>query len=385
MTSAMPELIEHVVTGSPAGSIHDYLLDHSKVGWYPDRIAAWRRGEKIAPVTMDVAWTRKCNYACEFCYAQLQANEGTQITQRNAYEFLEDAAAIGVKGVSLISDGESTVVPWYADSIEYGAKCGLAIGVGTNGLKLKRDVLERILPHLSYLRFNFSAGEEQRYAEIMGVKRSWYHQVIQNVRDAMDIVRRDKLATTVNLQLVCKPEYEDQLLPFAELAASIRPTYAIVKHCADDVLGRLNVDYSKYEKLYDTFRRIEAMSDDEFRIIVKWSRIEDEGKRSYSRCYGPPFIIQMSGSGLIAPCGFLFNDRYAAFHIGNITRERFRDIWASDRYWEVINYLASDQFNPQKRCGPNCLQDRTNEFLFDHLHRGAPLPATPPPPHMAFL
>jgi hypothetical protein len=70
----------------------------------------------------------------------------------------------------------------------------------------------------------------------------------------------------------------------------------------------------------------EALSDETFRVAVKWSRIQDEGKRDYQRCYGPPFILQMSGNGLIAPCGQKFNSKYAKFHIGNITRDRFRDI-----------------------------------------------------------
>lgn len=381
MSSALPEFIDKVT--SP--SIHDFLLDGTKVGWYHDRIAAWQRGEKIAPVTIDAAWTRKCNYACEFCYAQMQASQGKDITKENAFSFLEDAAEIGVKGVSLISDGESTVVPWYADSIEHGSKCGLKIGIGTNGLVLRKPVLERILPHVSYLRFNFSAGERKRYAEIMGAKQNWYDQVVQNVKDAMEIKHRDNLPVTINMQMVCSPEYEDQLMPLAELARSIRPDYLIIKHCADDILGTLGIDYSKYQNLYDTFRKIEAMSDPDFRVIVKWSRIENEGKREYSKCFGPPFIMQISGNGLVAPCGFLFNERYKTFHIGNICETRFKDIWNSERYWEVMRYLASDHFDPRSRCGPNCLQDRTNDFLFRYTNGKVELPTIPAPPHPEFL
>lgn len=382
MTSPLPELINHVVTGSP---VYDLVLDGTKVGWWRDRVEAWKRGEKIAPVTMDVAWTRKCNAACSFCYAQMQASDGGEITERHALEFLEDAAAIGVKGVSLISDGESTVVPFYERSIEYGASLGLQIGVGTNGVRLKCKVLERILPHLSYLRFNFSAGDVGRYKEIMGLKERDYWQVIENVKAAMEIKRRDGLSCTINLQMVTMPEFHDQIMPLARLAKEIRPDYLIYKHCADNADGTLGVDYTKYDALYDTFREAEAMGDDEFRVVVKWSRIEDEGKRSYSRCFGPPFIMQMSGNGLIAPCGFLFNEKYKAFHIGNITTGRFRDIFASDRYDEVMGYLASEYFNPQERCGPNCLQHNTNTWLFEHVNGRAEFPTTPAPAHMGFL
>lgn len=382
MTSSVPELLNQVVTGN---ALYDLQLDSTKVGWWRDRVEAWERGEKIAPVTMDVAWTRKCNAACSFCYAQMQASEGGEITERHAYEFLDDAAEIGVKGVSLISDGESTVVPFYERSIEYAGKLGLHLGVGTNGVRLKRKVLEKILPHLSYLRFNFSAGDLHRYKQIMGLQERDYFQVIQNVKDAMEIKRRDNLPVTINMQMVTMPEFHDQIIPLAELARTIRPDYLIYKHCADNIDGHLGVDYAQYDKCFPLFKQAEEMGDDDFRVVVKWSRLEDEGRRHYSRCFGPPFITQMSGNGLIAPCGFLFNERWKAFHIGNITQNRFRDIFASDRYTEVMNYLASEFFNPQERCGPNCLQHNTNDFLFRYKAGQVALPTSPAPPHIGFL
>src|SRR5437588_5384088 len=100
----------------------------SKVGWYKDRVEAWRRGEKVAPVTVDCALTRKCQASCSWCYAQTQASEGDEITQDQFFSFLEDAAEIGVKGVAFISDGESTLMPWYAEAVEHAVDCGLAVG-----------------------------------------------------------------------------------------------------------------------------------------------------------------------------------------------------------------------------------------------------------------
>jgi len=360
-------------------------LDHSKVGWWKERVLAWERGEKIAPVTMDVAWTRKCQAACNFCYAQAQASDGGEITRKMAFHFLEDAAEIGVKGVSLISDGESTMVPYYAESIQYGASLGLKMGVGSNGILFTKDVLEKILPHLSYLRVNFSAGEKKRYAEIMGVKQPIYDKVIQNIKDAVEIVKRDNLPCTVNMNLVSDPKDSDQLLPFAKLAASLKPHYAIIKHCATDPDGILKVDYKEYEALHDTFRQCEALSTEDFRVVVKWNRMKDDGKRAYTKCFGTPFVLQMSGNGLIAPCGPLFNEKYRAFHIGNITKTRFKDLFNSPRYWEVISYLGSEDFNPQERCAVNCLQHLTNDWLFKYKEGRVTFPVTPTPVHPEFL
>lgn len=397
MTTSMPDFVEHL-TGQPP-SIHDYELDGTKVMWHRDRLAAWRRGEKFAPITMDVAWTRKCNAACFFCYAMTQASEGGTITKRQAFQFLDDAAEIGVKGVSLISDGESTVVPWYEESIEHAAKRGLAVGISTNGVRLKRPMLERILPHIAYLRFNFSAGELARYKEIMGLKERDYWQVIQNVKDAMEIKRRDELPLTINVQMVTMPEYHDQIVPLATLCRDeLRPDYLIYKHTADTIEGILGVDYRKYDACHGAFRLVEKMGDDRFRVIVKWARLADEGKRDYQRCFGPPFILQMSGNGLIAPCGFLFNRKFAKFHVGYISDrkladgrivpgERFKDMFESERYWDVMRYLGSDEFNAQKSCGPNCLQTLANSWL-DKYDRGlvdAPPEGATAPPDLEFI
>ena len=383
MTAALPELTDKIV-----GSVHDLVLDGTKIGWYRERVEAWRRGEKIAPITVDGAWTRKCASACRFCYAQLQASEDTIITRKHAFEFLEDAAEVGVKGFSLISDGESTEVPFFAESVEYGAKLGIQIGTSTNGLKLTRPVLEKLLPYLTYLRFNFSGGDKHRWAQIMGMKQGLYDRVVENIKAAMEIKRRDKLPVNINLQMVVHPDDGDQIVPFTRAAKEMfgeTEGYAILKHCADSATKDLHVDYRKYSPLFPLFEEAESLSEGDFRVAVKWSRIRDEGKRDYQRCYGPPFLLQFSGAGLVSTCGQKFNAKYAKFHMGHITRQRFRDIIMSDRYWDVIRYLASDQFDASKDCGENCLQTLTNSWLNRYANDGIQFPTSPAPPHLGFL
>ena len=366
----------------------ELILDGTKIAWHQERVEAWERGERIAPVTIDMALTRACNYGCHFCYAMLQENDRSVINQPIIYDFLEDCTEIGVKGISLVSDGESTISPVFVDTVTRGSELGLSMATGTNGFVLTRRRLEEVLPHLTYLRINISAGEKERYAEIMGVKEKWFDRVCQNIADMVEIKRRDNLKVTIGLQMVLMPEYSDQVLPLARLGKKLRPDYLIIKHCSDDEDGTLGVDYSGYEKIYDTLRQAESLSDDEYKVVVKWSKIKANGERSYQRCYGAPFMLQMSGSSLVAPCGMLFNERYKKFHIGNICETRFKDMWASDRYWEVMNYLASPKFNAQKMCGSLCLQHKVNETL-DEYQKGRfafpDLIRKTPPQHINFI
>ena len=97
---------------------------------------------KNGSVTIDIALTRSCNYACHFCYAMTQENDRSVITKQHIFDFLDDAAEIGVKGISLVSDGESTVSPVFVDAIERGGKNGLSMATATNGFLLNQDKLE---------------------------------------------------------------------------------------------------------------------------------------------------------------------------------------------------------------------------------------------------
>ncbi|APE06036.1 radical SAM protein [Alteromonas sp. RW2A1] len=371
----------------PTQNEDKFILDATKLAWHQDRIEHWRKGNRIAPITIDMALTRACNYGCHFCYARLQENDRFDITREHIDNFLEDCQELGVKAISLVSDGESTLSPHFEHTIIRGSQLGISMAVASHGYNFKYDMLERILPHLTYLRLNFSAGEPKRYAEIMGVKEKHFHRVVDNVKDMVEIKKRLGLDVTIGLQMVLMPEDADQVVPLAKLGKQIRPDYVVVKHTSDSEDGQLGVDYSKYAELNHILEEAESYSDDEYQVSVKWSKINAEGKRSYQCCYGAAFQLQISGSGLVAPCGMLFNEKYKRFHVGNITTQRFKDIVLGDKYWEVMKHLGSMNFDAQTMCGSLCLQHKPNEYL-DKIVKGQvqlEKPTGQPPAHLNFI
>ena len=163
--------------------------------------------------------------------------------------------------------------------------------------------------------------------------------------------------------------------------------YLVIKHCSDDEMGSIGVDYSKYNDMVDVLKQAETYSTDNYLVKAKWSKILSGGKRKYSQCYGPPFIMQFSGSGLVAPCGMLFNDKYKKYHIGNIADTSFKELWKGERYWEVINLIASERFDAKTMCGSLCLQHKVNEFLWDIKQHSVDIaaPNAVPPMHINFI
>lgn len=367
------------------------ILDSHKLSYHYDRVQAWEAGERIAPVSVDMSLTRACSAMCSFCYAMMQESQTrSNIKVTDALNLLDDFADIGVRSVSLVSDGESTLSKAYVPFIQHASSLGIDIGNATNAWEWDSDKVDQVLPYMTWIRFTVAAGTPQSYAKIM-YKGPEYTQVfdraILNIKYAVDLKKRLNLKVTLGIQMVLMPELKDEIIPFAKLGIDLGVDYAVIKHCSDDESGSLGIDYSKYKPLYSLLTQAEEMSNDQTKIIVKWNKIKDGDKPSYKRFYGPQFLLQISGSGLVAPSGMFFNSRYSKLHIGNFTEERFKKIWESERYWRAMNYLASPNFDSQTMMGTLPIQHYISVALDNHAKGVSKIEAGrgPKPLHHNFL
>lgn len=346
------------------------ILDSHKLSYHYDRVEAWEAGERIAPISVDMSLTRACGSMCSFCYAMMQESQvRSSISTQHALNLLDDFAEIGIRSVSLVSDGESTLSKAYVPFIQHAAKLGINVGNATNAWEWGPEKIEQVLPSLTWVRFTVAAGRPESYASIMykGPEHTQvFDRAIEHIRYAIDFKRRMGLPVTLGIQMVLMPHLKDEIIPFAQLGLDLGADYAVIKHCSDDEQGTLGIDYSQYESLHDLLEQAEAMSNEQTKVIVKWTKIKDGDKPSYQRFYGPQFLLQISGSGLVAPSGMFFNARYSKLHIGNFTEERFKEIWKSTRYWRAMEYLASPAFDAQTMMGTLPIQHYVSVALDNH-------------------
>ena len=367
------------------------ILDSHKLSYHIDRVQAWETGDRFAPVSVDMALTRACGAMCSFCYAMMQeAQERSSIKTPHALNLLDDFAIIGVRGVSLISDGESTLSKAYVPFIQHAAELGIDVGNATNGWEWEPEKIEQVLPHLTWVRFTVAAGRPESYARIMykGPEHTnVFDRAMKHVKYAVDLKARNRLPVTLGIQMVLMPQFKDEIVPFAQLGLDLGVDYAVIKHCSDDEQHTLGIDYGKYEAMHDLLAQAEGMSTEKTKVIVKWDKIRDGDKPPYQRCYGPPFLLQISGSGLVAPAGMFFNARYSKLHIGNFTEERFSDIFKSDRYWRAMNYLASSAFDAPTMMGTLPIAHYASVALDRHAKGIERIQAAkgPKPLHVNFL
>jgi MoaA/NifB/PqqE/SkfB family radical SAM enzyme len=293
----------------------------------------------------------------------------SSIKTLDALNLLDDFAEIGVRSVSLVSDGESTLSRAYVPFIQHAANIGIDVGNATNAWEWEPEKIEQVLPYLTWVRFTVAAGRPDSYARIMfkGPEHTRvFERAIEHIKYAVELKKRKDLAVTLGIQMVLMPDFRDEIIPFAQLGIDLGVDYAVIKHCSDDEQGTLGVDYRQYDDLHELLGQAEAMSNDQTKVIVKWNKIRDGDKPSYKRFYGPQFLLQISGSGLVAPSGMFFNARYSKLHIGNFTDERFKNIWRSDQYWRAMDYLASPAFDAQTMMGTLPIQHYVSVALDNH-------------------
>ena len=172
------------------------ILDSHKLSYHYDRVKAWENGERIAPISVDMALTRACGAMCSFCYAMVQEpQERSSIKVKQALDLVDDFAEVGVKGVSLISDGESTLSKAYVPFIQHASNVGIDVGNATNGWEWEPEKIDQVLPHLTWVRFTCAAGTPEEYSKIMFKSKDHtevFDRAMKHIRYAVELKKKIK-------------------------------------------------------------------------------------------------------------------------------------------------------------------------------------------------
>lgn len=346
-----------------------YKMDGHKLYWHLGRVNDWMNGKRIAPLHIDVGLSKGCNIKCEYCYGVLQGNSYKKGMKdyfpRDALlDYMRSAGQVGVKSMAFIGEAEPLVNPNVYDAIVEGKKSGIDMALGTNGTMFKKDERGRVaLENLTWLRFNLSAASDEAYQRVHGSKL--FSKLVENIKFCVKTKRDMDLPVTLGLQMVLTPTNVDQAVSLAELGKQLGVDYCVIKQCSDTVDNALGIynNLGKYKEFTDILKNAEATATEDYKVIVKWKKIGDEGKRNYDQCLGAPFILYSTGNGKVYPCGMFFdNPKFDKYLLGDLTKQSFKEIIESDHYWDVIEKMK--QIDVHKVCYSGCRTHCVNEFLW---------------------
>ena len=354
-------------TPVPAKPRDRYRMDDHKLTWHLDRVAAWQRGERIAPLHIDMGITTGCNMACSYCYGVLQNREGYGTDFKGKFNMpreaiertFSDAKKIGVRSIAIIGEGENTLNPDLYNVVDHGRRIDLDLSLATNGIRIDKERINTLLQGLTWLRVNISAATHESFEQIH--KSPHFERVLGNIGAIVKEKQRLGSNCTIGMQMVVTKQNFDDIVPLARIGRDLGVDYFVVKQCSDTYDGVLDAPLKEYADITDVLREAEAMTDDKYTVSIKWEKIGNGGWKDYDVCFGTQFIIAISGNGSIFPCGHWFAIEREKYLMGNVIETPLAEIVASERYWEVQKLIQ--KVNVNRDCETNCRQHYINRFL----------------------
>ena len=160
----------------------------------------------------------------------------------------------------------------------------------------------------------------------------------------------------------------------SKLAVDLGVDYLVIKQCSLPDAGESGMewfDVKEYDKpeIDQALQICQNLTTKRTEIIPKWKLIKQKGQKPYKHCPSISLISEISGNGDWYPCGFMFGGKleFEKYKFGNVHDKSLKEIWESERYWEIIKHMETE-FNVQTQCQGCCRQDSCNEFCYEYLN-----------------
>ncbi|WP_417335287.1 radical SAM protein [Halobacteriovorax marinus] len=339
----------------------ELFLDGSKLINHISTVNKWKRGERIAPIHVEVSPSAGCNQRCNLCYVDYLGHKSKLLSEKILVSMVEDFSEIGVKSVLLAGEGEPTANPGVVPMIKRAHELGVDMAINSNAVLMTPEMSREILPGLTWARFTFQASNKALYDKIHLGGRNDFSRAINNVEAAVKIKKELGLNVTLGIQQILINENYRDVLETAKLAKSLGVDYYVVKRFSKHPNNDYDVPVDLYKQSLDLFDEAEKLSDDNFKVLVRWKNFTKDCDRNYKRCMGIPFITQVLADGKIYPCSQFFKDD--RFSFGDLHKSSFKEIIFSDKAQEVAKRIENTV--DVSKCMSFCRHHNTNMFVWD--------------------
>lgn len=332
--------------------------DSHKLMYHPRHLVKWLNGEYV-PLHAEIGITNRCNHKCKFCILDWITHGSVDIGKDVLTRTFSDMSEMGVKSIYYAGEGEPTLHPDFPYFVEYGRSLGMSQSLSTNGTLFKKDMAGRVLPHLSWIRFSVDAGTPDTYSGIHGIAPKFYDVVLDNIRECVNIKRKNGYGVDIGVQMVLMNE-------------NIMEAETLARWCKDAGVDNFQVkpahnhpksSYSTgmYKFVHDSLQdSLEQLQTDDFSVVVRVKSAERLVQpKKYSICHGFDYYVIIDALGNIIPCAIFYNE--PDYIYGNLNTHSFREIWTGERRLDIIRKIADRKF---ATCGKYaCRLDVLNRYL----------------------
>jgi len=324
-------------------------IDGHKMLWHLDRVAAWRKGEIIAPVYVEVSATNRCNHRCIFCgldFSQPRRHalrEAADLDTDTICGALISLGELGCRSVLFAGEGEPLLHQGLGSMIA-AAQSNMDVALTTNGVPGTYTLYRKIVPWLTWLRFSVDAGTHKTYALVHGTSSHDYERLLMNIQNAVCAKRGSQSGVTISVQFVVLEENVDEI--------ELHPKS----------LHQRDVAYT--QQTIDHIESLVAEYGDQVNIVFRKESMQKYmSSVEYEHCLALPFWGYIDSHGDFYTCSVMLGDE--RFKAGNIYEHSMQEILFGERRRSAIAF-AANELDVEKECRVNCRMARVNEFL-EHI------------------
>jgi MoaA/NifB/PqqE/SkfB family radical SAM enzyme len=273
---------------------------------------AWRTATPPAPPSTKVELTSRCNYACSFCAKRSKLRPHGDMDSLEFSRIANELNYAGVKEIGLFYLGESFLVPWLEEAIQYCKGIGFSyVFLTTNGSLATPNRLEACMAAgLDSLKFSLNWSNPEQFTEITGAKQKVYDSANRNILEAKAI--RDKHGFNCRL-------YGSYVQYDGEQDKRMEDFLSIMRPALDHVYTL---------PLYTQAAHIDKATNPNWQFSVG-NRGRAGALRDPVPCWSLFTEAHITWDSKLAACCF---DHDGRFEMGDLTQQSFMGAWHSEPF-----------------------------------------------------
>jgi radical SAM protein with 4Fe4S-binding SPASM domain len=284
------------------------------------------------PLYVDINPSGKCSQHCRWCIGINKNIPPCCLDREVLIRLIDDIHGMNIPCV--VFDGfygdpllnENTL-----EAMDRAMNYGISVGLGTNGVLLDRKAMETVV-HSTYIRISLDSYRNDIYNLFKGTKGKMADQVVDNVRNLVELKYSLGKKTRIGLSFMLQKENIEDLEFFSFLSKNLGVDYIQFKlaFCYEN-----GFDISKTKRDIENCRK--KFATDKFSIFSDLQVTEKREKR----CFIPYFIPVIGPDGNVYTC--CENSYREDYSYGNIRENSLSDIWFGQKKKDVTDGINASK------------------------------------------
>ena len=295
------------------------------------------KGEMALPRMAIFHPTYVCNHHCTGCDFRHQNSKISRVmSEKDSNNILDKLIKIGIQSVEFSGGGEPLLAPNAVQMIKKLKNKEVAVGLLTNGSKLKEEILDAVIKNCTYVRVSLESGSNEIFKKVKNVEDdSEFDNIVNNIKNALKL--RKKLDNKIDISIkfsVGKDNYMDM-----ENAINLAIELGV-----DSIQFKLyqnidSIEIDSPKQVADKLNELKETYGNKILIIGNLIKSEIGHK-----CWLTPIITTVDALGDVYLCSY-YRHRMDTHRIGNLLVDDFKTIWYSQRHKEAIKNIKIEGCN----------------------------------------